>query len=64
MIPKSLLSIAEYYMDHLPVDYLCETFKKEYFKICRELRLRPSNIIHACFSIDRKFLYGLQNFFH
>ena len=29
MIPKSLLSIAEYYMDHLPVDYLCSTFKKE-----------------------------------
>ena len=64
MIPKSLLSIAEYYMDHLPVDYLCRTFKKEYFKICRELRLRPSNIIHACYSMDRKILYGLKNFFN
>ncbi len=63
MIPKSLLSIAEYYMDHLPVDYLCSTFKKEYFKICRDLRLRPSNIIHACYSMDRKILYGLKNFF-
>jgi len=62
MIPKSLLAIAEYYMDHLPIDYLCGIHKKEYFIICRELRLRSANIIHACFSIDWKNLYGLKNF--
>jgi len=63
-IPRTLMSVAKYYMDHLPIDYLCRTFKGEYFKICRELRLRPSNVIHACFSIDWKNLYGLKNYFN
>ena len=38
--------------------------KDEYFKICKDLRLRPSNIIHACFSIDRSVLFGMKNFFY
>jgi len=29
--------------------------------ICRSLKLRPTNIIHAAMSIDRKRLYGLTN---
>ena len=51
-------------MDRFPIDYLCQTYKDEYFKICKELKLRPSNIIHACFSIDWKYLYGLRNYFN
>jgi hypothetical protein len=61
-IPKTLMSVGEHYMDRLPIDYLCKTFKKQYFELCRELKLRPSKVIHACFSIDRKILYGLKNF--
>ena len=63
-VSRLTLYVAKQYMDRFPIDYLCQKYKDEYFKICRELKLRPSNIIHACFSIDRKFLYGLQNFFH
>ena len=63
-IPKTLLSVAEYYMDRLPIDYLCNTFKDKYFEVCKSLKLRPANVIHACFSIDRRTLYGLKNFFN
>ena len=58
------LYVAGKYMEKFPIDHLCKKYKDEYFKICRTLKLRPSNIIHACFSIDRKFLYGLKNFFY
>ena len=57
------LFVADRYMEKYPIDYICKKFKKEYFVICKQLKLRPSNIIHACFSIDRKLLYGLKNFF-
>lgn len=63
-VSRLTLYVAKQYMEQFPIDHLCQQYKDEYFKICRELKLRPSNIIHACFSIDRKFLYGLQNFFH
>jgi hypothetical protein len=63
-IPKTLLSVADYFMDRLPIDYVCRTFKEKYFRVCKALKLRPGNVIHACFSIDRKILYGLKNFFN
>jgi len=63
-VSRLILYVVKQYMERFPIDYLCQKYKDEYLKICRELKLRPSNIIHACFSIDRKFLYGLQNFFH
>jgi hypothetical protein len=63
-VSRLALYVARQYMERFPIDYLCKKYKYEYFKICKELKLRPSNIIHACFSIDRQFLYGLQNFFH
>ena len=63
-ISRFNLNVAEKYMEKFPIDHLCKKYKDEYFKICRTLKLRPSNIIHACFSIDRKFLYGLKNFFY
>ena len=63
VISELNLYVAERYMEKYPIDYICKKYKTEYFEICKQLRLRPSNIIHACFSIDRKFLYGLRNFF-
>ena len=62
-VSRLTLYVAKQYMDRFPIDYLCHKHKEEYFKICRQLKLRPSNIIHACFSIDRKFLYGLEKYF-
>jgi len=63
-VSRLTLYVAKQYMERFPIDYLCRLYKDEYFEICKELKLRPSNIIHACFSIDRKFLYGLKNFFY
>ena len=63
-VSRLTLYVAKQYMERFPIDHLCQQYKDEYFKICKELKLRPSNIIHACFSIDRKFLYGLQKFFY
>jgi len=62
-IPKTLLSVAKFYMNRLPIDYLCKKYKESYFDICKNLKLRPANVIHACFSIDRKILYGLSRYF-
>lgn len=62
-ISRFNLFVATKYMEKFPIDYLCKKYKDQYFEICKALKLRPSNIIHACFSIDRKFLYGLKNFF-
>ena len=64
-VSRLTLYVAKQYMERFPIDYLCQKYNLiKYFKICRELKLRPSNIIHACFSIDRKFLYGLNNYFN
>ncbi len=62
-LSKHTLYVAKQYMDRFPIDYVCKKYKNEYFKICQSLKLRPSNIIHACFSIERSKLYGLKNFF-
>ena len=35
-------------------------YKKEYFQMCRALKLRPSNIIHAAFSLDWNTLFGVK----
>ena len=63
-LSRHTLYIAQKYMESFPIDYLCQKHKEEYFKICKSLKLRPSNIIHACFSMDRMKLYGLKNFFN
>lgn len=60
-ISKLTLYVAKQYMEKYPIDYLCQKYKNEYFEICKSLKLRPSNIIHACFSMDRNKLYGLKN---
>ena len=64
-VSRLTLYVAKQYMERFPIDYLCQKYNLiKYFKICRELKLRPSNIIHACFSIDWKYLYGLRNYFN
>jgi hypothetical protein len=62
-LSKSNLYVAKKYMQSFTIDHLVKKHKTKYLDVCRQLRLRPSNIIHACFSIDRGKLYGLKNFF-
>jgi len=62
-ISKSNLYVARKYMENFSIDHLVKKYKIKYFNICRELKLRPSNVIHACFSIDRKKLYGVKKLF-
>jgi hypothetical protein len=62
-ISKTNLYVASRYMQEFSIDHIVTKYKAKYLDICRELKLRPSNIIHACFSLDRKFLYGMKNFF-
>jgi len=62
-ISRFNMYVAQEYMRHFPIDHLCQKYKTKYFDVCSTLKLRPSNIIHACFSIDRSRLYGLKNFF-
>jgi hypothetical protein len=63
-IAKTNLYVANRYMQEFGIDHLVVKYKTQYLDICKELKLRPSNIIHACFSMDRKFLYGMKNFFN
>ena len=60
MIPKISYQVGCLYLDHFSLDHLVSKYKKHYDIICKELKLRPSNIIHAAFSIDRSKLYGLK----
>jgi hypothetical protein len=60
MIPEFLLHNAMVAMDTLPIDYLWDTYESKYNNICKHLLLRPSKIIYAAHSIDRKKLYGLK----
>jgi len=61
MIPHCTLGVANYFMDNTTVDYFIDKYHSKYMDICRSLKLRPTNIIHAAMSIDRKRLYGLTN---
>jgi hypothetical protein len=60
MIPEYLMRNALIAMQELSIDYLWDTYETVYADICRELYLRPSKIIYAAQSIDRKNLYGLK----
>ena len=61
MIPEYLMRNALTAMQELPIDYLWNTYEDTYTEICKELYLRPSKIIYAAHSIDRKYLYGLKH---
>jgi len=60
MVPEYLMRNAIIAMEELPIDYLWDTYETIHLDICRKLYLRPSNIIYAAHSIDRKHLYGLK----
>lgn len=61
MIPMATLGIADYFMQHTTVDYFIDRYLDQYYNCCTELRLRPSKIIHAAMTIDRRKLLGLKN---
>lgn len=60
MIPEFLMLNAVIAMETLSIDYLWNTYESKYYNICKNLSLRPSKIIYAAHSIDRKKLYGLK----
>jgi hypothetical protein len=63
MLPEAVVRIGISALNTVPVDYLWNKYEKQYQQICRELFLRPTKIVHAAFSIDRKILYGLHDCF-
>jgi hypothetical protein len=63
MIPELLVRTGIAALQTVPVDYLWNRYGQQHQSICQELLLRPTNIIHAALSIDRKILYGLRDCF-
>jgi hypothetical protein len=60
MIPECLMHNAVVAMDQVNIDYLWNTYEAKHMDICKQLYLRPSKIIYAAHSMDRKKLYGLK----
>lgn len=60
MLPESLLRIGVAAIDTIPIDYLWDQWESTYNDACRALRLRPTKIIHAAMTLDRKQLYGMS----
>lgn len=61
MIPELLIRTGILALNTVPVDYLWIKHHQEYHTVCRSLYLRPTKIVHAAMSIDRKIFYGLEN---
>lgn len=59
MINEMCMRVGIAAMRQIPVDYLWTQFGDRYYQLCRELRLRPTKIIHAAMSLDRRTLYGM-----
>jgi hypothetical protein len=59
MISEVTMRVGIAAMQQIPVDYLWNTFGEDYHDWCRELRLRPTKIIHAAMSLDRRTLYSM-----
>lgn len=60
MIPECVMYNALVAMQEMNIDYLWNTYESKHLDICKQLYLRPSKIIYAAHSIDRKKLYGLK----
>jgi len=43
----NIISAAEYFIDHLPMDYLWSNYSDLNTKVCNELDLTPTNIFHV-----------------
>jgi hypothetical protein len=61
MIPQISYQIGCLYLETYQLDHIVQLYKKEYEMLCKNLKLRPSNIIHAVFNIDKSILYGVKN---
>ena len=48
------------YLENYSLDHIVSLYKNDYDAACKFLKLRPSNIIHAMFSIDKNTLYGVK----
>jgi hypothetical protein len=60
MIPVISYKIGCLFLENFELDYIVKIYKNRYEKLCKDLKLRPSNIIHAAFSIDKSKLFGLK----
>lgn len=60
MIPVISYKIGCLFLENFELDYIVKIYKNQYEKLCKDLKLRPSNIIHAAFSIDKSKLFGLK----
>ena len=60
MYSKVCLQIACIHLENFQYDHLVSVYKENYFLKCKELKLRPSKIIHAVFSLDWQNLYGIK----
>lgn len=60
MINKISYQIGCMYLENYSLDHIVSLYKNDYDAACKFLKLRPSNIIHAMFSIDKNTLYGVK----
>ena len=58
MISRTSYQIACHFLEYFDYDHIVSLYKNDYFDMCTQLKLRPSNMIHAVFSLDWKKLYG------
>ena len=60
MIPVMLMSTGLHYLDSVAPDHVWNYHAKRYDEICRDLKLRPTAIVHVAQSLDRRRMYGLK----
>ena len=61
MIPQSIMSVGACHMNNIPPDHLWDTYESAYNKMCKELYLRPTKMIHLAKSLDRATTYGVKH---
>lgn len=61
MISRLSYQIACKFLDNFAYDHIVSLYKEDYDKVVKDLKLRPSNMVHAVFSIDWKNLYGIKD---
>jgi len=61
MIPEQLIANGILAIDNIPIDYLWNTYGDRHQKVCQELKLRPTKMIHVAQSLDRSKLFGLKD---
>lgn len=61
MIHISAIQIGLLYLQTIEPDHVWNYYADKYNSICKQLRLRPTNIVHVMQSIDRSCMYGTKN---